>query len=42
MRSITEEIKTEMNDLRKEGSAMGSTINGSQAQMEEKSERQKK
>jgi polyhydroxyalkanoate synthesis regulator phasin len=40
MSSITEELKTEMNDLRSEVSALESRINDGQAEMEETSERQ--
>jgi hypothetical protein len=42
MWSITEGLKTEMNDLRSEVSALESRLNGSQAEMEGKFERQQK
>jgi len=42
MSSITEGLKTEMNDLRSEVSALESKINEGQAEMEERFERQQK
>ena len=42
MSSITEGLKTEMNDLRSEVSALESRLNGSQAKMEGNYERQQR